>query len=227
MPALNVAFLVWCCSQLPLRNRRTTAVVCYWRPWERAVYSLAPSSKLNRRNKNSASSLTSATKCSLGVSALAEFRQWVSHVICEPPPEHVSGVRRCSVNKCLLHRYDDWSLGSQHLYFFKKKKKPGTAVHTCNPKARKQRQEDPWATASHFTWKTKETLGAVRVCPKVRKHTWHRPLASMHPYTCAHTHSHAHAEVHVWNTIPRPFKSEHLGMIPKILNFKELVEWFY
>lgn len=122
MPALNVAFLVWCCSQLPLRNRRTTAVVCYWRPWERAVYSLAPSSKLNRRNKNSASSLTSATKCSLGVSALAEFRQWVSHVICEPPPEHVSGVRRCSVNKCLLHRYDDWSLGSQHLYFKKKKK---------------------------------------------------------------------------------------------------------
>lgn len=33
--------------------------------------------------------------------------------------KHMSGVRRHSVNKCLLHRYDDWSLGSQHLYLKK------------------------------------------------------------------------------------------------------------
>lgn len=80
--------------------------------------------------------------------------------------KHMSGVRRRSVNKCLLHKYDDWSLSFQHLYI---KKKPGTAVHTCNPTARRQRQEDPWAIARYFAWTTKKTPGAVRVSiPKVR-----------------------------------------------------------
>lgn len=163
MPTLNCCFPVWCCSQPPLRNRRTTVVVCYWREWERAVYSLALSSKLNRRNKNSASSRTSATKmfpwslCSDRISAVGfPCDLWTST---RSTQKHMSGVRRCSVSAY----YTGMMTGVWVPNTFIKKKKTGTAVHTCNPKARRQRQEDPWAIASHFTWTTKKTPGAVRV----------------------------------------------------------------
>lgn len=52
--------------------------------------------------------------------------------------KHLSGVRRRSVSAY----YTGMMTGVWVPNIFIKKKKTGTAVHTCNPKARRQRQEN-------------------------------------------------------------------------------------
>lgn len=123
--------------------------------------------------------------------------------------KHLSGVRRRSVSAY----YTGMMTGVwvPNIFIKKKKKVQLCTLVIPRPGGRDRR-------ISHSAWTTKKTPGAVGV--STPKHAWHTPLVSMHPYTCAHTHSHAHTEVHVWNTVPRPFKSEPLGMIPKILNFR-------
>lgn len=112
--------------------------------------------------------------------------------------KHMSGVRRLSVNKCLLHKYDDWSLGSQHLYKKKSQVQLCTLV-TPRPGGRDRRIPEELPAISPEQQR-KLQVHRESLFLKLGKYTWHRPLVSMHPYTCTHTHSHEHTEVHVWNS---------------------------